>query len=190
MSSQEPKGRPTPKRAEARASRRMRTRVPSDPKQARKVARTRMSEARMRERAALYTGEDRLLPARDQGPIRMRIRQLVDSRLSSGEVFLPIAILVMFAAFSQNRTVILFVNTVWTVMLVLVIADGAWTAFSIARMLRREFPETTRRASHIGYGVLRSLTMRVMRLPKPRYGLGGKPKQPKVPKAYREVIGR
>ena len=190
MTDQEPKGRPTPKRSDARASRRMRTRLPSDPKAARKAARTQMSEARMRERAALYTGDDRLLPSRDQGPIRKRIRQMVDSRLTTGEVFLPVAVLVMVAAFSQNKTVILFVNLVWTVMLFLVIADGVWTAVSISRMLRREFPAETRRSGHIGYGVLRSLTMRMMRLPKPRYGIGGKPREPKVPKAYRQAAGR
>lgn len=179
------KGRPTPKRSEARASRRMRAKLPSDPKSARKAMRARAVEARTRERAALYTGDERYLPARDQGPIRKRIRQLVDSRLSSGEVFLPVAILVMFAAFIQNTAVIMAVNLVWSFMLVLVIVDSVWIAWSVRRMLRREFPETARTASHVGYGVVRSLTMRLMRLPKPRYAIGGKPREPKVPKAFR-----
>lgn len=178
------KGRPTPTRAEAEAARRTRIRVPRDPKAARKALRARQNSARLEQRAALYTGEERLLPPRDQGPIRKRLRQYVDSRLSTGEVFLPVAFLVMFAAFVQNATVILVVNTVWSLMLLAVIADGLWVAIAVRKLLRREFPDTVRTASHIGYALVRSLTMRLMRLPKPRYGIGGKPITPKVPKAY------
>lgn len=178
------KGRPTPSRAEAEAARRTRAKLPSDAKSARKAMRVREAAERAQARQALYTGDERLLPARDQGPIRKRLRQFIDSRLSTGEVFLPIALLVMFAAFIQNKTVILIVNTLWSLLLLLVILDAVYVAIRVSQILKREFPDTTRRLPHIGYAIVRSLTMRLMRLPKPRYSIGGKPRTPKIPKAY------
>ena len=181
---QQGKGRPTPKRAEAEAHRRTNAKLPRDPKAARKAMRLRQREATMRQRTALYTGDEKALPARDQGPIRKRVRTYVDSRISSGEVFLPVAFLVMFAAFVQSQAVIVFVNTVWSLMLIVVIADSVWMTFRLRKLIGREFPETLRPWGHVGYGVMRGLTMRLMRLPKPRVSIGGKPRTPKVPKAY------
>lgn len=177
------KGRPTPKRAEAEAARRKNAKVPRDAKAARKAMRERANAERLQQRAALYSGDERHLPARDQGPIRKDIRKYIDSRLSSGEVFLPVAFLVMIAAFVQNKTVILIVNTVWSVMLIVVILDGIWVALQVSKLVKRQYPQSARRGSHIGYGVVRSMTMRLMRLPKPMYAIGGKPRVPKMPKA-------
>lgn len=183
MTEQEPigKGRPTPTRAEAEAARKQRVRVPKDPKAAKKAMRERANAERLQQRNALYTGDERHLPTRDQGPIRKRIRKYVDSRISSGEVFLPVALLVMFAAFIQNEQVIIIVNTVWSLMLILVILDGIWVAVQVGRLVKREYPGN-RTAGHIGYGVVRSMTMRLMRLPRPMYSIGGKPRTPKLPK--------
>lgn len=184
MSEQEQtgKGRPTPKRSEAEAARKSRVKLPRDAKAARKVLRERAADDRARQRAALYSGDERYLPARDQGPIRKRVRQYVDSRLSSGEVFLPVAVLVMFAAFIKNESMIIIVNTIWSLMLITVIADGIWVAFSLNKLVKNEFPESARRRSHVGYGVVRSMTMRLMRLPKPHFKIGGAPMTPKQPK--------
>ena len=179
------KGRPTPTRAEAEAARRNKVKLPKDAKAARKAMRARANSERNAQRIALYTGDERGLPVRDQGPIRKRLRQMIDSRLSTGEVFLPVAIFVMFAAFIQNKTVILLVNTVWSVLLILVIVDAVWVTLRVRQMLKQEFPDTTRTMSHVGYALVRSLTMRLMRLPKPRYSIGGKPRTPKIPKAYK-----
>lgn len=177
------KGRPTPKRSEAEAARRKSAKLPRDAKAAKKAMRERATVERLQQRNALYTGDERYLPSRDQGPIRKDIRKYVDSRLSSGEVFLPVALLVMFAAFIQNKTVILVVNTVWSFMLIVVILDGIWVALQVRKLLKQRYPESVRRSSHIGYGVVRSMTMRLMRLPKPMFGIGGKPRTPKPPKA-------
>lgn len=178
------KGRPTPKRRDAEAERKQSAKLPRDPKAARKAMRERDRAERMRQREALYTGDERSLPPRDQGPIRKFVRNYVDARLSSGEVFLPVAFLVMFAAFIQSQAVVVFVNTVWSLMLIVVIADSVWMTFRLRKLIGREFPETLRPWSHVGYGVMRGLTMRLMRLPKPRVSIGGKPRTPKVPKAY------
>ena len=174
------KGRPTRSRAEAEQARRLKAKLPRDSKEARKAMRQRMAAERARQREALYSGDERFLPARDQGPIRKRIRTYVDSRISSGEVFLPVAFLVMLAFFINHPTVVVIVNGIWSVMLILVLVDSLMLGFLLRRVLKREFPETTRRVGHIGYGITRGLTLRMMRLPRPQVKIGGKPKPPKV----------
>ena len=176
------KGRPTRKRSEAEEARRLKAKLPRDSKEARKAMRQRVAAERVRQREALYSGDERFLPARDQGPIRKRIRTYVDSRISSGEVFLPVAFLVMIAFFFNNRTVVVVVNGIWTLMLVLVLVDSVTLGFLLNRILKREFPESARHGAHIGYGVTRALTMRWMRLPRPQVKLGGAPKPPKSKK--------
>lgn len=176
------KGRPTRSRAEAEQARRLKAKLPRDSKEARKAMRQRVAAERVRQREALYSGDERFLPARDQGPIRKRIRTYVDSRLSSGEVFLPVAFLVMIAFFFNNPTVVGVVNGIWSLMLIVVLLDSVTLGFLLYRLLKREFPETARKGAHVGYGITRSLTMRLMRLPRPMVKIGGKPKPPKAPK--------
>ena len=53
-------------------------------------------------------------------------------------------------------------------MLLLVLVDAVVLSILLRRLMKREFPESVRRASHIGYGVTRALTMRWMRLPRPQ----------------------
>lgn len=176
------KGRPTRSRAEAEQARKLKAKLPRDSREARKEMRRRAAAERIRQREALYSGDERYMPARDQGPIRRRIREFVDARLSSGEIFLPVAFMVMIAFFTNNPSIITVVNGIWTLMLLMVLFDSVTLSFLLSRMLKREFPETTRRAGHIGYGIMRALTMRVMRLPRPQVKIGGKPKPPKVKK--------
>lgn len=184
MSEQESagKGRPTRSRAEAEQARKLKAKLPRDSREARKEMRRRAAAERLRQREALYSGDERYMPARDQGPIRRRVREYVDSRLSSGEIFLPVAFMVMIAFFTNNPSIISVVNGIWTLMLIMVLFDSATLGFLLSRVLKREFPETTRRGGHIGYGVMRALTMRMMRLPRPQVKIGGKPKPPKVKK--------
>jgi hypothetical protein len=92
---QAPKGRPTPKRSEAEASRRTKVTVPKDRKEASKQSRERMRAEREKQRTALIAGDERYLPARDKGPVRRFARDYVDSRWSLAEFFLPYAVLVL-----------------------------------------------------------------------------------------------
>lgn len=178
MSEQETtgKGRPTRTRAEAEAARRLKAKLPRDSKEARKAIRQRDAAERVRQREALYSGDERYLPSRDQGPIRKRMRDYVDARISSGEGFLPVAFLVMIAFFFNNATINMVVNGIWTIMLVIVLVDSVVLSILLRRVMQREYPESTRRAAHVGYGVTRALTMRWMRLPRPQVRIGGKPK--------------
>src|SRR3954469_21934818 len=86
------KGRPTPKRSDARKRRRLAT--PTNRKEAAKLRRERLREQRSMQRQALQTGDERHLPARDAGPAKKLARDYVDGRFTMGQVFFGMIILV------------------------------------------------------------------------------------------------
>ncbi|HTU99035.1 MAG TPA: DUF3043 domain-containing protein, partial [Luteitalea sp.] len=87
------KGRPTPKRSDARKTRRQP--VPKNRREADKRRRERDREQRRLMRSALQTGDERHLPARDRAPGRRLARDIVDSRFMLGQ-FALIMIVVLF----------------------------------------------------------------------------------------------
>lgn len=172
------KGRPTPTRREAEAARKAALKVPSDPKAAKKAMRARERDERVSARAALASGDERALPPRDAGPVRRRIRDLVDGRRSIGEVFIPVAILVLLSGFLKNPTIIAITYYAWLVMLAGVAIDIGWTCFRLRRVLTEEFPDHKRAVGDYFYAVMRSLTLRRLRLPPPKVRPGGRPVEP------------
>jgi hypothetical protein len=90
------KGRPTPKRADARKARR--NAAPRTRKEAAALQRDKGREQRRLARQALITGDERNLPARDAGPERRLARDIVDSRFTLGQVFFA----VVFAAIALS----------------------------------------------------------------------------------------
>lgn len=103
------KGRPTPKRSDARKSRRNRT--PANRKEAAAIQRERSREARQLARQALITGDEKHLPPRDAGPERRLARDVVDARFSLGQVFFAI-IFIAFAVSLVPSVVIRNVSSV------------------------------------------------------------------------------
>src|SRR5690625_7154092 len=78
------KGRPTPKRRDQEAANR-RPLIADDRRVAKQQQKQAVAEERARMRRALDTGEERYLPARDQGPQRRYARDHVDARWGTGE---------------------------------------------------------------------------------------------------------
>src|SRR3954468_16240190 len=91
------KGRPTPKRRDARKRRRLAT--PTNRKEAAKLRRERLREQRANQRRALQTGDERHLPARDAGPAKKLARDYVDGRFTMGQIFFGMIIIVFGLAF-------------------------------------------------------------------------------------------
>jgi len=182
------KGRPTPTRKEAEAARKATLKVSSDPKEARKEMRERERAERQSGRAALMAGDERALPPRDAGPVRKMIRDVVDGRRSVGEIFIPVAILVLLSGFFATSFPVLVQVTyyVWLVMLAGVVLDVAWIVLKLRRTARETMPDARIGFADYLYGVMRSLTLRRLRLPPPKVGPGGKPVKPKAPKQGRE----
>ena len=162
------KGRPTPPRREREAANK-RPLVPNDRKEAARQNRAKMASAREKARIGLANGEERYLPARDKGPVRRLVRDYVDSRLCMAELLLPLLIIIMVTS-AVNAALS---NGLWTATIVLVGLDTALLVFRLRRELARRFPDVPTKGS-VGYGVLRSLQLRFIRLPKTTTKLGAK----------------
>lgn len=176
------KGRPTPTRKEAEAARKSSLKVPADPKEARKAARAREAAERDASRAALLAGDERGLPARDAGPVKSYVRDFVDKRWCAGELFLPLAIIVLVMAFVRNPAVQQVVTIMWFSLTLFIVIDTTLVMRKLSKELERQWPEKADRKGAIWYALMRVLQIRKLRLPPPRFRAGGRPVTPKVKK--------
>ncbi|MDR3083152.1 MAG: DUF3043 domain-containing protein [Streptomyces sp.] len=171
---QAPKGRPTPKRSEAQAQRRSVANTPMTRKEAAKRQREERRLQLAKQRQALAGGDERYLPARDRGPVRKFARDFVDSRFNVAEFFLPLAVIILVmsmvrVAQLQNTALLL-----WLVVIVLIVLDSIFSAFRLRKRLAERFPDQNRKGA-VAYGLMRSLQMRRLRLPKPQVKRGERP---------------
>ena len=196
-SSSQGKGRPTPTRKEAEAARKAALAGTTDPKAAKRADRDAARQARYEAQQGLRSGDPKKLPARDQGPVKALVRDLVDGRISMGEIFIPVAVLVLVLGFVRVQAVQVVLLWVWLFVLLGVFVDSLFLAWKMRRLLPQEFPDAdpklaigTDGRGHIVYGlkgatlyaVVRSLQVRFLRLPKPRVRWNGQPVVPKPPK--------
>ncbi|MBJ7903325.1 DUF3043 domain-containing protein [Streptomyces sp. NPDC003656] len=171
---QAPKGRPTPKRSEAQSQRRSVASTPTNRKDAAKRQREERRGALERQRKALAGGDERYLPARDKGPIRKFARDWVDSRINVAEYFLPSAIVILVLSVVRVPALQSIALILWLIVIVLIVADSAWSGVRLRKALAQRFPNDNRRGA-VAYGLMRSLQMRRLRLPKPQVKRGERP---------------
>jgi hypothetical protein len=168
------KGRPTPKRSEAQPRRS--GPVPPPPttrKEAYKRQREQQAAGRGSAREAAARGDESSLPARDRGPRRKLVRDLVDARRNAGSFFLVVAALVLLGYFIPNPAVQSYTVFVWFAFFVVIIADSFVLGRKIKRTVRErhpDHPESMR--TLIWYGVSRATMIRKWRFPKPQVELG------------------
>ncbi|GAA2108911.1 DUF3043 domain-containing protein [Kitasatospora saccharophila] len=171
---QAPKGRPTPKRSEAEAHRKTRVTVPKDRKEAAKQARQRIRVEREKQRTALLSGDERALPPRDKGPVRRYVRDFIDSRWAAAEFFLPYAVVVLVLSITKVNYLQLLSTLLFMVFFVVVILDFVRIGFQLRKGLAQRFPNEDTRGA-VMYGLMRTLQMRRLRLPKPLVKRGERP---------------
>ncbi|MGW4380836.1 DUF3043 domain-containing protein [Kitasatospora sp. NPDC004531] len=171
---QAPKGRPTPKRSEAEAHRKTRVSVPKDRKEAARQARERMRAEREKQRSALLSGDEAALPARDKGPVKRYVRDFIDSRWAAAEFFLPYAVVVLVLSITKINTLQLLSTLLFMIFFVVVILDFVRIGFALRKGLAERFPNGDTRGA-VMYGVMRTLQMRRLRLPKPMVKRGERP---------------
>jgi hypothetical protein len=167
------KGRPTPTRKEAEAAARERARAGIDKKAAQKILREKRNESNRKMRAGLRSGEEKFLPARDQGPVRRFVRDWVDSRLSVAEFLLPLLIVIMVLQASGSARMQSFSSGLWVATLLLLLVDTFWIRFRLRRALHQKFPDESLKGTTF-YAMMRMLQLRFMRLPKARVKIGQK----------------
>lgn len=167
------KGRPTPTRREAEAAAKARAKAPQTKRGGQRLTRQQRAQQNARAREGMRTGDERYLPARDQGKVRRFVRDRVDARLCMAEFLLPLLLVIMVMQYSGQETLQRFSNGLWTATILLVLVDTVFVVFLLKKDLRARFPDDDTKGA-VFYGVLRSLQLRFLRMPKPQVKLGQK----------------
>lgn len=167
------KGHPTRKRSEAERGRRKSVMAPRDRKEAYREVRRRNKADRGKQMEALKAGDERALPSRDRGPVRKYVRDLVDSRRSVAEFFLPLALVILALTMFGTAQLKLFGGTLWLVLVVLLVIDSVVLAYRLRRGLQRTMSGEPHRGA-MAYGLMRSMQIRRFRLPPPRMRTRGR----------------
>ncbi|RBY95544.1 DUF3043 domain-containing protein [Blastococcus sp. TF02-8] len=164
------KGRPTPKRAEAQGRRQG---PPPPPPTTRKEAYQRLREQNAARRQGAARGDEAYLPARDRGPVRKLVRDVVDSRRNIGSLFLAVAAVALVGTFVPSLAVKSYSTFVLLGFFVLLVIDSVVLGRKIRAAVTSRFPDGkhTMRGL-VWYGISRSTMIRRWRFPKPEVELG------------------
>jgi Protein of unknown function (DUF3043) len=128
------------------------------------VRRTQMAERRER----MMAGDERYLLARDQGPVRRFVRDVVDARRNVLGLFMPSALTLLFVMFAVPQLQ-LYISPAMTVLMALMLLDGIILGRKVARRVDEKFPENTESRWKLGlYAAGRASQMRRMRAPRPQ----------------------
>jgi hypothetical protein len=166
-----PKGAPTPKRSEAQGSRRQPYQAPTDRKAAAQQSKLRGRDERLRKTQALQRGETWALPRKDQGPVRALARDVVDARRGIGEWYMiMVFVLIVLLVLPGNSSKIIADGVVLALLLV-IIGEGWFVGSKVKRLAAERFPGQSTQGVMM-YTVMRGISMRRMRVPKPRVNRG------------------
>jgi hypothetical protein len=163
------KGRPTPKRSEARAQRR--APVPKTRKEAAALQRDKAREQRRLQRLALQTGDEAHLPPRDAGPAKRLARDYIDSHFAPGQFFFGLIFIALLSSFVPNHVVAEVVNfgslTLFTLMLLI----GIRNARSAKQLVEATYGDKDSTGITM-YALTRGMSPRWVRRPKPKVQRG------------------
>jgi len=166
------KGRPTPKRRDAQ--KRRRGPVPANKKEAAAQRRAQVREARMLQRQALLSGDERHLPARDAGPAKRLARDVVDSRFTLGQIFFGMILVVLVASLSIPKdytTVLAAVNALSFLAVILVFLDSVRVGRKAKAMVTMAY-DAKAAYGVTAYAGIRAMQPRRLRRPPPKIKRG------------------
>jgi hypothetical protein len=168
------KGRPTPRRSEAQGRR---TGPPPPPPTTRKEAYKRMRAQQAAQRGdvrrAAARGDDSYLPARDRGPVRKLVRDVVDARRNVGSFFLAIAGVALIGTIVPSLVVRNYASFLLFGFFLLLIVDSVVLGRKIKRKVTERFPDGNHQTRGlVWYGISRATMIRRWRFPKPDVALG------------------
>jgi hypothetical protein len=166
------KGRPTPKRKEATVKRGA-SLAPAKTKEEKKAAKAEARVARLAQRNAFLRGDESALPARDRGPVRKYVRNIVDSRINVGEFFLPFIFLVLIVSISRNQTIAIFSILAMYIVFFAGLLNAWFLGRKVKKLVSERYPNESTKGLAL-YAAMRSAQMRRMRAPKPLIKRGEK----------------
>jgi len=176
------KGRPTPKRSAAEATRyrtvtgsRTSGRGPA-PAPGSTPKRKRTPEEKARDKAewnkrqlAMRNGEDWALGPRDKGPARKLVRDYVDAHRRPSEYYMY-ALILLIVALVAGKSATAFnsiVQFVLIAIIVVIVVDALFLRRTIQKLVRERLPKESTRGLAF-YGIMRALQLRRFRMPAPR----------------------
>jgi hypothetical protein len=186
----DPKGRPTPKRDNARrsarkgpvapapmtsAEARARRKSLAGPKLSREERRAEKAASRARmtdRRDRMMAGEEAYLLPRDQGPVRRYVRDVVDTRRNVLGLFMPSTLALLFIMFAVPQLQ-LYVSPAMLVLMAVMSVDGLILGRKVNKLVDAKFPSNTESRWKLGlYAASRASQMRRMRTPRPQVERG------------------
>lgn len=133
------------------------------------------ADKRVEQREGMRSGDEKFLMARDRGPERHLVRDIVDSRRNAGVLFLFTAVFYFAGLFIPNMQIKAIITSLWLTVLLLLIVDSFVLGLRIRKLLRERHPDSTQRTrSLIFYGVTRATMLRRWRTPKPQVPVGAR----------------
>jgi hypothetical protein len=174
------KGRPTPKRRDAEGRRR--GPAPPPPKTQRESARlarqNRANRAERRKESAdrrsrMLAGDQSALMARDRGPVKAYVRDVVDSRRHLVGLFMPLAGLVLLSVTMPLPQIQQIISYVCMALMLSMALEATLLGRRVVAKARERFPKEDIRGLSLGWYVFaRASQIRRLRVPKPRVQIG------------------
>ncbi|MCW2671653.1 MAG: conserved rane protein of unknown function [Frankiales bacterium] len=165
----EGKGRPTPKRNQK--ARGPVAPPPTNRRAAAKQLRAKQAEQRRAMRDGSRAGDERMFLARDRGPVRSYVRDLVDSQRTLGPFLLPYMVVVIALGFVNNPQLYAAAFLSMLGVIAIVAIDFVRIGRLISRGVKERFPDQKRRP-HVVYGIQRTTLIRRWRTPPAKVAVG------------------
>jgi hypothetical protein len=147
---------------------------PANRREAVKRMREKDRESRAQQMAGMREGKEEFLPARDKGPERALVRDVVDSRRNLASFFLPGLLVIMVAmSGAWPGQVQLGANILWLMLILAVGVDSFVLTRQLRKALAERFPKSeTPARRHYYYAIMRTFQFRRWRIPKARVNVG------------------
>ncbi|MFM9034946.1 MAG: DUF3043 domain-containing protein [Mycobacterium sp.] len=182
-----PKGRPTPKRSERNKRRGPVAPAPltaAEARQRRKEARNSMTKEerkaeKVRQRSLvaqrnerMKSGDEAYLIARDRGPVRRYVRDIVDSRSNVLGLLMPWTFLLLVGTMIAPKLA-LYLNYAMPAVTIAMLVDGFLLSRRVNRAVDAKFPGNTESRGKLAmYAVPRAMQPRRWRVPRPQVARG------------------
>ena len=138
-------------------------------KEERKEAKAAERAAREERRQLMMDGDDRYVLSRDRGDVRRFVRDYIDTHRRLINWFMPLALFVIIFQLIPNPTLMMYSQTLFLVLIAVVIIDGILLGRKVNSVVRDRFPDTEDTGFGLGwYAVMRATQPRMLRTPRPR----------------------
>jgi hypothetical protein len=161
------KGRPTPSRKEREAANK-RPLVGNKSKEAKLADRERQKTEREKARKLAIAGDDKYLLARDKGPQRKLIRDVLDNRYTLIEGLMPMMILFLVITSLTNEVAKNLITIAMILALIGVSVEALFISRKATATIREKLGSDTKlQRGNYFYILTRGMQPRPLRLPKP-----------------------